>query len=243
MPNFVVDCMHNAVIGNEDSNSIGKECSTERNCLIECSTEGIHSDEIPERSAAVFCKNLEFGSSNSMVAGSSNTIPQCPASVRQSRGTESTRLGNFKNVNENDRMLSSKITSNEFESCGEKDVLSEKHKTVLNSALKTFVNVKVEPLDNNEADKNALDNSCLVNIVPIKSELDFIDAYSVDVIDHMLLRDRMKLLTSRGIQNTNIYAEGSRKIMPSALDFKPILSESATPLRIKRTRKRKKTAT
>lgn len=129
-------------------------------------------------------------------------------------------------------ICSSKNTFAEYELCGGKDLLSGNCKAIVSSALSTSANVKVEPLDYNELQNTGM--------VPVKSEVEI-----TDELDHMLLRERMKLLASREVHDSDVYRkfEFSGKIVTSALDCKPVKAESAMPLQIKRTRKRKKTAT
>ncbi|WOG97430.1 hypothetical protein DCAR_0416770 [Daucus carota subsp. sativus] len=142
-------------------------------------------------------------------------------------------------------ICSSKITSGQHEPCGGKFVLSSsgKHFTVPITPSTTSVNVKVEPIENNELDEKILEYSLMTNLVAVKNEPITSDAFSEDDLDHMLLSTRIKLLTSRQIAKAEKVSEDSRKIEISSPDCEPISSKSDPPARVKRSRKRKKTAT
>ncbi|KAA8530672.1 hypothetical protein F0562_005394 [Nyssa sinensis] len=205
-----------------------------------------HTDDIPEINGSDLCKMSESGSLDGIIAGSSCTTPQCSA-LMGSRGTESTKSGNFLKIQESDRICSCKIASTAYESCSGQDFVSGAPKRMLNSSLTSFINVKVEPLDNNDLhnlDKNAVGNFLLTKIVSVKSELETPDDSDGDEVDHMLLQDRIKLLAPREVPNLDISRNFKccRKTVPSALDS-PVVSKSAKPLRINRLRKRRKTAT
>uniref|UniRef100_A0A5B6ZMS7 Uncharacterized protein n=1 Tax=Davidia involucrata TaxID=16924 RepID=A0A5B6ZMS7_DAVIN len=212
------------------------------------STGGVnHTHDIPERNASDLCKMSESGSLNGILAGLSCTTTQCSA-LMGSRGTESTKSGNFMGIQDSDRIHSPKIASTGYESCGRQDFVSGAPKRMLNSSLTTLINVKVEPLDNNELhslDKNAVGNFLLTKIASVKSELETPDESDGDEVDHMLLRDRIKLLAPREVPDLDISRNFKcwRKIVPSALDCNPIVSESAKSLGINRSRKRRKTDT
>ena len=83
----------------------------------------------------------------------------------------------------------------------------------------------------------------MTNLVAVKNEPITSDAFSEDDLDHMLLSTRIKLLTSRQIAKAEKVSEDSRKIEISSPDCEPISSKSDPPARVKRSRKRKKTAT
>ncbi|KAK3030582.1 hypothetical protein RJ639_039668 [Escallonia herrerae] len=136
----------------------------------------------------------------------------------------------------------------DHEKCGGDDLLSGNHKTILSSGVSTFALVKDEPLDNiglHSSDTNAVGNSCFANMIPVKSELEIANESFEDKVDHMLLRERMKLLASWDVSSSDIYAnfEYHRKFVSTGPDCRPIIRESTVPLRTKGLRKRKKTAT
>ncbi|KAF5750006.1 hypothetical protein HS088_TW03G00335 [Tripterygium wilfordii] len=85
----------------------------------------------------------------------------------------------------------------------------------------------------------------MMMLQPVKSELDMPDQLCGDKVDHMRLRDRMKLLASGEHLESNIsdHYEGTRNVVPSALEYNSVVPEAAKPIRISRSRKRMKTAT
>lgn len=224
----VMGYLHDAVIGKEDSCSVTDEYSSKG-----------HSGKVSGGRTAVVCGDSNLESSDRIVAGSANTIP--PLTSAHQRSGSTTRSEYITATHKKDQ-CSSIITSKEHVLCGVKDVSSGKHNTVLNTPLATSMNVKLEPLENNELDKNILENSLMANLVAVKSEPLTSDAFSEDELDQMLLSARIKLLTSRQIAKADIYSENLRKTVISSLDCQPIL-KSDPPARIKPSRKRKKTAT
>uniref|UniRef100_A0A5B6ZK40 Uncharacterized protein n=1 Tax=Davidia involucrata TaxID=16924 RepID=A0A5B6ZK40_DAVIN len=207
-----------------------------------------HTSDVLERNASDFCKMSEPGSLNGIIAGSSCTTNQCSALTGSCSHTASTKSGSFMGLQESDRICSSKIDSTAYESCGGQDLLSGGSKSMLSSASTTFVNVKVELLDNNglqSLEKNVVGDFPYSKIVSVKSELETPDESYGDEVDHMLLQDRIKLMASREVPNLDFSRNFKclRKIVPSAIDCTPIVSEPAKPLKISRLRKRRKTAT
>ncbi|XP_043700870.1 uncharacterized protein LOC122651526 [Telopea speciosissima] len=77
------------------------------------------------------------------------------------------------------------------------------------------------------------------NMLAIEDYQEFPHESYEDEIDHMILRDRIKLLISRKVSKL----DGSRKTLPSIGDHYPTVSENSEPRNIKNRRKRKKTAT
>ncbi|KAK3039318.1 hypothetical protein RJ639_028718 [Escallonia herrerae] len=219
----------------EDTNSGGQESSVDGNC----------SYDIPEGNASVFGKTFGSGSSTGMLAGS---ISMTPSFAPHYQGAKTTKSRNFANIHENDGTCSSQKSDPDYEKCGGNDLLSGNHKAIISSGVSTFALVKNEPLDNIElhsSDTNAIGNSCFANTIPVKSELEIANESFEDKVDHMLLRERMKLLASWDISSSDIYAnfEYHRKFVSTGPDCRPIVRESAVPLSTKRLRKRKKTAT
>ncbi|XP_017247778.1 uncharacterized protein LOC108219045 isoform X1 [Daucus carota subsp. sativus] len=177
--------------------------------------------------------------------GDSEKVPRgCTAVVCGDSNIESSHRIAAESASTND-ICSSKITSGQHEPCGGKFVLSSsgKHFTVPITPSTTSVNVKVEPIENNELDEKILEYSLMTNLVAVKNEPITSDAFSEDDLDHMLLSTRIKLLTSRQIAKAEKVSEDSRKIEISSPDCEPISSKSDPPARVKRSRKRKKTAT
>ena len=141
-------------------------------------------------------------------------------------------------MEESNIICPSERTSKEFKSCDGDDSVPASTNNIYNSTLNTSVKVKVEPLDYNNLQNPEI--SSLGNMVSVKCEED-----SSDGIDHMLLRDRMKLLTSVEDfeMNSSRNFECLRKTEPAAYGFSSIVSESTEPIRVNHPRKRKKAAT
>ncbi|KAF7136597.1 hypothetical protein RHSIM_Rhsim08G0018800 [Rhododendron simsii] len=107
---------------------------------------------------------------------------------------------------------------------------------------------KAEPLDHGDEhklEKDAAYNSPSNRVVRVKSKLEIPEASYGNEVDHMLLRDRIKLLASREPPSLNSLRnfECLKKTVPCVIDCSPIASESAKPIRINRPRKKRKTAT
>ncbi|XP_059640202.1 uncharacterized protein LOC132282507 isoform X2 [Cornus florida] len=212
------------------------------------SVGGTHTHAVSERNVSDFRKKQKSGSSNSIIAGSSSTTPQCSSLKGSCQGIESIKSENLMGVQEKDGVSSSKKAPSIYESSGRHDFVSGDRNSMLGSTLTSFATVKVEPLDNSDLhnrNKNAVSNFPLENIVSVKKELETLEESYGDELDDMLLRERMKLLSPRKVPNLDISQnfKCSRKIVPSAIDSSPILSEPAKPLRIIHPRKRRKTAT
>ncbi|KAK9272068.1 hypothetical protein L1049_002437 [Liquidambar formosana] len=184
----------------------------------------------------------------SSMAGSSGRTYQFSPLASDCQGTESLKSKQFEGIKDRGMMCSSERTSTGFTSCDGQNSGPANPNSVHCSALPTFVKVKVEPLNDNDlhtAHKNAVGNFSLKNILTLKSELKITDESYGDEIDHMPLRDRIKLLTSGKVSDLSISRnyECSRKIVPSALECSPVVSESVKPKSVNRPRKRRKTAT
>ncbi|KAI3502712.1 hypothetical protein L1887_30952 [Cichorium endivia] len=108
-------------------------------------------------------------------------------------------------------------------------------------------NVKIEPLDDDlqSPNKDVPVTSSLHNQISIKSEPINNDEIFEDIIDHMMLGDRMRLLASKNFPKTHTYenSESSRVFSSFDNDDKPTSSESSKPFLMKRPRKRRKTVT
>ncbi|GFY94112.1 hypothetical protein Acr_09g0005580 [Actinidia rufa] len=112
----------------------------------------------------------------------------------------------------------------------------------------TAVNIKAEPLDHGDVhslEKDSICNFLSNSIRPVKSELEISGESYGDNLDHMLLRDRIKLLASREATNLDYSRKlkCSKRIVPPGLDHSSVAAESSKPLKINRPRKRRKTAT
>lgn len=229
--------------------SVGMRKGDNHSCAAESSVTGDHTHDVSERNASDFCKTLESGSLNSIIAGSSCTVPHCSTLMESCQGIESGKSGMFIGIQGSDGICSSKKASTMYELCGGQNYVSGNPHCMRTSVISsTFVNIKAEPLD--YSDVHSLDKSAVCNfpsnsMIPVKSELEIPEEIYGDKLDHMLLRDRIKLLASRDPPNLDNSRNFKclRKIVPSVRDCSPIVSESSKPLRISRPRKRRKTAT
>ncbi|CAL5323692.1 unnamed protein product [Camellia sinensis] len=229
--------------------SVGMRKGDNHSCAAESSVTGDHTHDVSERNASDFCKTLESGSLNRIIAGSSCTVPHCSTLMESCQGIESGKSGMFIGIQGSDRICSSKKASTMHELCGGQNYVSGNPHCMRTSVISsTFVNIKAEPLD--YSDVHSLDKSAVCNfpsnsMIPVKSELEIPEEIYGDKLDHMLLRDRIKLLASRDPPNLDNSKNFKclRKIVPSVRDCSPIVSESSKPLRISRPRKRRKTAT
>nr|XP_011468111.1 PREDICTED: uncharacterized protein LOC101296909 [Fragaria vesca subsp. vesca] len=115
------------------------------------------------------------------------------------------------------------------------------------SRAHSYVKIKEEPLDNSDFSSlgRRVRGDFSLNILPVKQELRAANEFSDEVIDNMLLRDRMNLLASRMDSEVSM-SKNYRclvEIVPSAVNCSPISMEPDKPVGISRPRKRKKTAT
>ncbi|XP_027178854.1 uncharacterized protein LOC113777839 [Coffea eugenioides] len=139
------------------------------------------------------------------------------------------------------------FSENKFSMSGansRQNLLSSKS-SMHNSAVANVVNVKVEPLDNDEASQKSFPSGHLPldNVDLVKSEPDLSADSNDDELDHLLLRERMKLLSAQVPHSDVVGMEWLSKMVPAGLDCHPIAQESAKPLKINRPRKRRKSAT
>ncbi|KAL6993249.1 hypothetical protein U1Q18_011364 [Sarracenia purpurea var. burkii] len=226
-----------SVVRDTIQNSIGIDKKENHSDDAESSVAGSHTHDVRERNASDLHKTSKSG-----------TELQCSALVASCQGTYSAESGVVE-LQESDRICSSKKASTINESCGGQGFVSCNAHSMLTSALpSTFVNIKAEPMDYGDVycfNKDALCNFPSSIIIPVKSELEILGESCEGNVDHMLLRDRIKLLASREAPNLDSSRnfKCSKKIVPSVLDCSPIVSRSAKPLRINRSRKRRKTAT
>lgn len=116
--------------------------------------------------------------------------------------------------------------------------------SMASSSLSTMINVKAEPLDNNElhnSDRISVSNFS-INKVPVKTELEIPNKLYKDKLDHMQLQDRIKVLTKWKSSKSKISgnSECLRKAIPSDVEHGSTVPD---PIRFIQPRKRKKTAT
>lgn len=131
----------------------------------------------------------------------------------------------------------------EFKPCGVLDAVSADCMTCSSSS--TFLKVKAEPSDTNDShcpDLNSVGHIPLNNTLSVKSELQTDDEPFGDELDHMSLRDRIKLLVPGEASDLNGY-KCPKKIEHSFEDYCPIDTEHSKPIKINRPRKKRRTVT
>lgn len=157
-----------------------------------------------------------------------------PALSKFSQGNRSFFSDSLRNqTNENDRG---------------KTLLSDDIRTVKTSAISKLANIKIEPPSYNEfqnSNETMLGQMSFGNIVLVKNEVQNADDACEDELDHMLLRERMKLLSSKNCPSLDIHQSSkcAINVPPSAPECRPVESKPAPSLKINRPRKRRKTVT
>ncbi|XP_057807190.1 uncharacterized protein LOC131021881 [Salvia miltiorrhiza] len=128
--------------------------------------------------------------------------------------------------------------------------LSGDSRIVQTPHIPSLANVKVEPPNPDEfrsSNVSTVDQMSYSNFVLVKAEVQTAGDAHEDDLDHMLLRERMKLLSSRNAPslNTDQSPKSMSKMMYSASGCRLDRSKDSKPahLKINRPRKRRKTAT
>ncbi|XP_024975596.1 uncharacterized protein LOC112513538 isoform X1 [Cynara cardunculus var. scolymus] len=200
-----------------------------------CDIGGNDTFEKSDGSIYASCEALESRSSNCTTVGA-------PARRYQHQGTRVSESQKYKHVYGEARPYFS-----DRNAINEQCLLSSSCKTVCTLALPPFPNVKVEQLDDELkiSDKDTLNSQSLGNKISENSQHVNTAEIFEDIIDHMMLGDRMRLLASRKIPKTTLYENfgNSSTFESSSIGHKPILSESSIPLMKKRPHKRRKTVT
>lgn len=171
----------------------------------------------------------------------------------------------------NDRMRSSKKNHYKGESNGRNTHLSAEPRTVQNDAAPKWPIIKIEPPNLNELQNcNQLTPAPTMNIkvepsnygelqlpsaTPVgqmssiilpepKTEFEIHGDYEDDKLDHLLLRERMRLLSPKNGSCFNV-SQSSKCTdhVESSFSFKRAAATPAQSLKINRPRKRRKTAT
>ncbi|KAE9615070.1 hypothetical protein Lalb_Chr04g0251401 [Lupinus albus] len=151
-------------------------------------------------------------------------------------------------LQEHDHVYESRGSTMQFDSHVEQGIMPIKNDSPSTSTCPTSVKVKDEPWDNNDynnVDKDTI-GSISVEIPNVKSEWEVHNEYHHDdQVEHMSLIDRLNFIMSGEDSSLNIPTSypSLKKIWPSAYIASSSVSESAKYSGIKRTRKRKKTAT
>jgi len=132
----------------------------------------------------------------------------------------------------------------ESNSCQKLHCMPATADSMASSSLSTMINVKAEPLDNNElhnSDRISVSNFS-INKVPVKTELEIPNKLYKDKLDHMQLQDRIKMPTKWKSSKSKISgnSECLRKAIPSDVEYGSTVPD---PIRFIQPRKRKKTAT
>lgn len=132
----------------------------------------------------------------------------------------------------------------ESNSCQKLHFMPATADSMASSSLSTMINVKAEPLDNNElhnSDRISVSNFS-INKVPVKTELEIPNKLYKDKLDHMQLQDRIKMLTKWKSSKSKISgnSECLCKAIPSDVEYGSTVPD---PIRFIQPRKRKKTAT
>ncbi|KAH6796919.1 hypothetical protein C2S52_021473 [Perilla frutescens var. hirtella] len=114
--------------------------------------------------------------------------------------------------------------------------------------IPSLANVKVEPPNLDEfcsSNVTTVGQMPSGNFVLVKTEVQTAGDAHEDDLDHMLLRERMKLLSSRdgASLNTGQSSKPMSKMVDSASGCRPVRSKPAQSLKINHPRKRRKTAT
>ncbi|KAL3525019.1 hypothetical protein ACH5RR_013391 [Cinchona calisaya] len=160
------------------------------------------------------------------------------------QGNKSVTSGKMTSIQEKDETCSLEEKCSKSGANSGQNILCNK-RIVHDSVVQNFINVKLEQVDNDETSlkKISFSHLPLDNMDLVKSEPGLTDDFDKDELDHMLLRDRMKLLSAE-VPHSDVFGmEYFLKMVPTGLDCRPIAQESANPLKINRPRKRRKTAT
>ncbi|CAA0821047.1 Unknown protein [Striga hermonthica] len=133
-----------------------------------------------------------------------------------------------------------------FKSDGKKTLLSTNAKTVEVSPVSTLTNIKIEPPLSDDflsMNANVREQMSYVDFL-VKSEVKITDDACEDELDHMLLRDRMKLL-SRDVSSSRIHQgpDCMSKTSFSAFVSRPVAPTPSQSFKVNRPRKRRKTVT
>ncbi|KAI3946462.1 hypothetical protein MKX01_017678 [Papaver californicum] len=142
--------------------------------------------------------------------------------------------GSFCETQEHNKTSSSHITSTESESPARQEVLPANCISMVSSVLPApLVNVKVETLENCLASphRNEPGVSLVDKILGIKTEMGVSWIFNEDELDHMSLRERLKLLTAKMVSDSEDSrpAECLQKAVPPVEKCKPTTSENAKP--------------
>ncbi|CAI9111360.1 OLC1v1011569C1 [Oldenlandia corymbosa var. corymbosa] len=188
-------------------------------------------------------ENRGCGDERTSVSGSSNAFGTVPRLDKTSSSSEyychesgQVKSRNMTRIEEMDG-----LSSLQKNVAGVRTVSRQKLLHMPNLSMSNFVGVKVEPIDINETNIREVSLTSLpvekVNLLKVECGNPY--DFEKDILDHMLLRERMKLLPSY-VPCLDVHQlECTGKIVPSAIDCEPIAKESLKPLKINRLKKRK----
>lgn len=196
------------------------------------------SYDTPGSNASVLCRSIT-SSPQQNVAVPSSTSTASPRSFDLAKSND------YRKSSESDKICSSERicpAAMKLSPCGGQD-----DGPIGTSRAHSAVKIKKEPLDNSDLSSlgRRVRGDFSLNMLPVKQELRAPNELSDEVIDNMLLRDRMNLLVSRMDSEVSMSKNYGClvEIVPSAVNCSPISMESDKPVGISRPRKRKKTAT
>ncbi|KAL7094374.1 hypothetical protein ACP275_11G099800 [Erythranthe tilingii] len=158
-------------------------------------------------------------------------------STSKSLSSRGTRVSSCKRHQRNEMISSSETECTKNVSDGGKTLLSGDIRTAKYSPIPGLANIKTEPSNNGELpifNLNTMDQTALRNFVMVKSEVQTTDDAYEDELDHMLLRERMKLLPSKDGPSSDIHH--TSQTFPS-------VASNPIHLKVNRPRKRRKTVT
>ncbi|XP_073060753.1 uncharacterized protein [Primulina eburnea] len=143
--------------------------------------------------------------------------------------------------------FSEKLGSIYESDCG-KALLSGSITPAQDSTKQKLANIKVEPPNCHDFESfnvTTVANMSFSHLVSMKEEVDNLDDLYEAELDHLLLRDRMKLLSSKNVPRMNIHqnSECRNTTVPSALNSNTGPSKPIRSLKVNRARKRRKTVT
>ncbi|KAL6225534.1 hypothetical protein ACLB2K_004384 [Fragaria x ananassa] len=196
------------------------------------------SYDTPGSNASVLCRSMTSSPQQNVAVPSS-------ISTASPRSFDLAKSNDYRKSSESDKICSSERicpAAMKLSPCGGQD-----DGPIGTSRAHSSVKIKKEPLDNSDLSSlgRCVRGDFSLNILPVKQELRAPNEFSDEVIENMLLRDRMNLLVSRKDSEVSMSKNYGClvEIVPSAVNCSPISMESEKPVGISRPRKRKKTAT
>ncbi|KAK7276232.1 hypothetical protein RIF29_17369 [Crotalaria pallida] len=206
---------------------------------VEKVNDEIHSSD-EKTIARDMCNDIPEGSNNSLfeLPPRATTLSSLSSDFALPKSTKSILL---EGLQEHDHVSESRGSTMQFDSHDEQGIMPIKNDGPSTSTYPTSVKVKDEPWDS--GDHN---NVISIELPNVKSEWGGVhNECRDDQVEHMSLIDRLNFLMSGEDSSLNIASSNSslKKTRPSAFIASSSVSESADNLGIKRSRKRKKTAT